>query len=436
LTKLVRRTRLGYSLGSLVTGPFGTVPGLVMVSYLTDTVRVPAAWASVILIAGKVWDVLFNPVAGRLSDSGLLRTGSRRRSILIGGTGGALFFVAIFVRPDFSVPLNALYIGLTFAACGSVYALFQVSFTALPVELTDSPPERTKLTSARIGVQAIVILVSGVGAPAIINGIGGMSGYRAMSGVIAVIITTGTLSLYFALRSASIGPPSPSAASFTQMTQLLSSWGAFRSFLCISFIQAAGIGTLLAAVPFFAYRILGHQSYSGLLFATFSCPAFFAIFLWPRLSSRVGKVIGLRLATVTFAAGLASLAFAQVLPLFATLTLVALSGVGYSGVLVFTLSVLPDLIAAEEQRTGQTLAGLVTGVWASAESLGLALGGGLLAIIIAVGGYVPGATAAANQPHSAIVAILAGSSIVPGLLIALALLLMRKSVLKRSHEES
>ena len=39
---LPRRVRAGYSLGSLVTGAFGTVPGLLLLPYLTDTLGVAA----------------------------------------------------------------------------------------------------------------------------------------------------------------------------------------------------------------------------------------------------------------------------------------------------------------------------------------------------------------------------------------------------------
>src|SRR5688572_26074364 len=40
--RLPRRVVTGYSLGSLVTGPLGTVPGLLLLPYLTDTLGVAA----------------------------------------------------------------------------------------------------------------------------------------------------------------------------------------------------------------------------------------------------------------------------------------------------------------------------------------------------------------------------------------------------------
>src|SRR5215217_5738837 len=99
MTVLATRTRLGYSLGSLVTGAFGTVPGLLLLPYLTDTMAVPAAAAGLIVLVPKAWDVVFNPFAGKLSDSDLVKTGSRRRFLLFGGIGVAILFAALFAHP-------------------------------------------------------------------------------------------------------------------------------------------------------------------------------------------------------------------------------------------------------------------------------------------------------------------------------------------------
>jgi hypothetical protein len=39
---LPRRVRAGYGLGSVATGAFGTVPGLMLLPYLTDTLGITA----------------------------------------------------------------------------------------------------------------------------------------------------------------------------------------------------------------------------------------------------------------------------------------------------------------------------------------------------------------------------------------------------------
>ena len=42
-TALPRRVRAGYGMGSVATGAFGTVPGLMLLPYLTDTIGLAAA---------------------------------------------------------------------------------------------------------------------------------------------------------------------------------------------------------------------------------------------------------------------------------------------------------------------------------------------------------------------------------------------------------
>src|SRR3954452_6535041 len=92
---LPRRTLAGYSLGSLVTGAFGTVPGLLLLPYLTDTLGVAAGVAGVLVLLPKAWDVLVNPVAGRISD----RRGDRRPFLIGAGLLLAVLFAAIFAGP-------------------------------------------------------------------------------------------------------------------------------------------------------------------------------------------------------------------------------------------------------------------------------------------------------------------------------------------------
>ena len=65
---LPRGVRAGYGLGSVATGTFGTVPGLMLLPYLTDTIGIAAGIAGAIVFLPKAWDVVLNPIAGGISD--------------------------------------------------------------------------------------------------------------------------------------------------------------------------------------------------------------------------------------------------------------------------------------------------------------------------------------------------------------------------------
>ena len=81
-------------------------------------------------------------------------------------------------------------------------------------------------------------------------------------------------------------------------------------------------------------------------------------------------------------------------------------------------AVLAGRAPADARRTGNNRNGVFTGVWTAGETLGLALGPGLYAVVLAAGGYVSStAGTVATQPSSALVAIIIGFSVVPALLV-------------------
>ena len=100
----------------------------------------------------------------------------------------------------------------------------------------------------------------------------------------------------------------------------------------------------------------------------------------------------------------------------------ALVGVGYAGCQVFPMAMLPDAAAVDARRTGSNRVGVYTGVWTAGETLGLALGPGVFALILAAGGYVSSTDGDATQPDSALSAIVLGFSVLPALLVLLSLL--------------
>ncbi len=99
----------------------------------------------------------------------------------------------------------------------------------------------------------------------------------------------------------------------------------------------------------------------------------------------------------------------------------ALVGVGYAGAQVFPMAMLPDAAAVDAHRSGENRAGVYTGVWTAGETLGLATGPGLFALVLALGGYVSSTDGSAVQPDSAVTAIALGFSLLPAVLMLLSL---------------
>ncbi|MEV4758713.1 MFS transporter [Micromonospora sp. NPDC049559] len=425
---LPRRVHAGYALGSLATGAFGTVPGLLLLPYLTDTLGVAAGVAALLVLGPKAWDVLVNPVAGRISDRTRSRWGARRPYLLFGGLALALLFVAIFAAPWRAGPAAAAYVAVAFLATATAYAFFQVPYVAMPAELTDDYQERTRLMTWRIALLALAILASGALAPVVVTaGGGGVVGHRWMGLFVAALIVVGALGAFAGTRGAPAARVERSEPTLRAQLAVAARNRPFRLLLLCFVVQSAGVATVLAGVDYFAEQVLRSPG-SGptLLFACFVGPALLVMPFWRRAGARLGKLRALVWASSILAVGTLALVAAPVLPPVAVYAMVAAVGAGYAGQQVFALAMLPDCIAYDTMVTGRRQAGVFTGLWTAGETFGLALGPGLYGLVLQLSGYVSSATGvAAAQPASARLGVLLGFTVLPALLVGLAVLPLR-----------
>ncbi len=421
---LTRGAVRGYALGSVATGAFGTVPGLLLLPYLTDRLGIAAGLAGAIVFLPKAWDVVLNPIAGRISDGTRSPTGPRRPFLLWGGLALAACFALLFAGPATPRGLAAAWVVVAFLACATAYAFFQVPYVAMPAEMTSDYGERTRLMTWRVAILALAILLSGASAPAIRDAVGVDQGYRVMGLAIAALILVGVLGAWRGTASAPVGRVRSVGGGLGAQLRVVAASRDFRLLLGTFVLQALATGAMLAGVDYVARHVLGRASASTLLFVCFVGPALLVTPVWQRVGARRGKRWGYVAASVLLAVGALVLVAARALPEGVVYAAVALVGVGYAGGQMFPLAMLPDVASVDAARSGENRTGVFTGVWTAGETLGLALGPGLYAVVLAFGGYVSSTDSTAVQPGSAVTAIALGFSVVPAVLVLASLVLL------------
>jgi Na+/melibiose symporter-like transporter len=430
--RLPARIRIGYSAGSLVTGAFGTVPGLLLLPYLTDTLGVRAGLAGLLVLAPKAWDVVVNPVAGRLSDRTTGRWGARRPYLLTAGLALAVLFASMFAGVYSGVE-GAVWVCVAFLATATAFAFFQVPYVAMPAEMTEgiglSDPygERTRMMTWRVASLALTILVAGAVAPLVVDMFGhGIPGHRAMGIFIAALMVSGTIAVFVFTRGAASGVVTQTESTLRAQLGVARQNKPFRVLVACFVAQAAGVATMLAGVRYFAQTVLHNDSATSLLFVCVVSPAILVMPLWNRIGARIGKLKGYVAASLTLTIATFALVASPILPIWAVYTVVGTIGVGYAGQQLFGLAMLPDCIAYDTARTGKRQAGVFTGLWTAGETLGLALGPGIFAITLQLFGYASSTSGeAAPQTSTAQLGVLLGFTVVPGMVVALALLFLR-----------
>ncbi|MFJ8821909.1 MFS transporter [Streptomyces sp. NPDC102467] len=429
---LSARVRVGYGLGSFATGTFGTVPGLLLLYYLTDVLGVGAGVAGLLVFLPKAWDVLLNPWIGSLSDrSTRARLGPRRSWMLLGALTMPLCFAAMFAAPGLDGGPAAAYVAVLFLLTASAYACFQVPYVALPAELTADPDERTRVMSWRVAFLAVAILLSGAVAPLLAGATaddrGSAGGYRLMGVVIGALLAVGMLAAVAATAGTRSVIPATSEPGLRAQLRAARGNAPFAWLLGAFVTQAAATGLMLAGTQYFATYILDRPGATTLLFACLIVPSLLAMPLWLAVGRRTGKRNAAVGASLCFLLGALGAAAGRELPTALIYGAVAAAGVGYAGMQMLPMAMLGDAIAADAYTSGRRRAGVFTGLWTAGETLGLALGPGLFGLVLALGDFASSdADHRVAQPGSALTAIVVGFGALPAALLLLSLPLLAR----------
>ncbi|NED83817.1 MFS transporter [Streptomyces sp. SID11233] len=397
-----------------MTGVFTTLPGLLLLPYLTDTLGTSAVLAGTAVLLPKAWDVLLTPWAGRRGDRSP-RTGAQLSHLTYGGLASALAFLLTFAGFAHG-GAGALWTTLAFTLAATAFAFFHASYAALPALLAPGQEARTRLVAGRVAGIAVAALVAGAATPALINATGGgLAGHRWAGVAGAAVITAATLAVRRTVTAT--GPTAPARPSYAEHPHpwtVLRTTPRFAPLVACAALQVVATGCLLAGGPYFAEHALNNANLTGTLVAAFVLPNLVLTSWWVRRSRGPGghRAV-LRQATLLFSGGCLLLAATPALPAAAPVVLLVV-GTGHAGQLLSLYAMLAEECAAA--GAAGRAAGTLSGLFGSAESLGLATGPFLYALALQCTGYTSSATGrAAGQSTLAHAGIIAGMTLLPAL---------------------
>jgi Na+/melibiose symporter-like transporter len=418
---------LRYSAGSLGMGVWITVPGMLLLYFMTDTLGVGPALAGVTLLIPKVVDAVAHPALGTWSDREARRRGHRRRMLTV-GLALAFALTALFTVPAGLSGLGAaLWVGVMYTAGNLLFACFQVPYVTTPTELRIGYHERTRVFMFRMAALTVGLLATGVAAPALVAS-GERDAYsRAAMLLSAFMIVTGLVAVrgvrQLTEECGTLPPPAQGHSVLADIRTALRDRD-FRPLLLAYLVTSTTTHLFLAAVPYYTAYVLGNEKLTSVLMGAFLGPAIVVGPLWQALSRRHGKQRALMTAQALFLAGCLGLWPAGELGTPATAALAVVLGVAFAGLQLLAFSMLSDAVAAAESR-GSTRAGAYSGIWTATDATGTALGPYLYALALTIGGFVATTGGTTPQPQRALDLLLIGFTALPAALMALALLLQR-----------
>ncbi|MBF9067115.1 MFS transporter [Streptacidiphilus fuscans] len=426
---------LRYAAGAWVTGTFGTVPGLLLLYYLTDTLAVPAAVAGAVVAVPKLGEVFLHAWVGRRVDAtARARPGRRARGrrvwMACAGVGLSAGFALLFAAPTPRGPLSAVWTALFFVVCVGAYSCFQVPYTAALAQVTTGSVQRVRFAAWRTAVYGLAVLACGALAPRIArHGTGQRAGYAVAGVVFGVLVLGAALTAAFSVPADAPAAPADTAVdaggpvTWRQQVALVRGSVRLRRLLGVQAGQSVATAMMLAGAQYFATYGLHDAAATSVLMCCLVVPLLAAAPVWHAACRRGGAAGGLAVAVCLFGAGALALGAASVVPRAVVYGCVAVCGVGYAGMQTLGVSLLGDLIAAGDPKrpghdrgTGMGTGGGTAGAWSAVEAAGTAVGPAVFSVLLALTGFVASAAGrSVVQPGAALAAIVCGVSVAPAL---------------------
>jgi glycoside/pentoside/hexuronide:cation symporter, GPH family len=418
-------TGLGYAVGDLGISLAYFAVGFFFLYYLTDVVGLSASLAGIVVLIGKIWDGVNDPLIGILSDRTRSSHGRKRVYILYGAIPFAISFVLLWWIPaGVSVPATFAIATVLFLLFATTYSLVGVPYQALVPVMTTQYDERTRLVGFKAIFSALGTILGGAIALVVGKEVGVATGIRVMAVGFGVFCA---LTLFVAARSVrSLGDEQATRITPVPLRRYvaLALEPNVSALLGFKILGAVATGVLTAVLPFFAEHVVGSTTAASVSLAVYTLTAAALVPVWNRLTHRVDKR-RLVLWSNVFAAlmlgliGLLASAGSSVVFYAGS----ALLGAAMSGYMLIPTSLVPDLVDWYEYERGERHESVFFGLWMTVHQLGLGVAGLTLGLFLDAFGYVGGADA---QSAEAVRGVRLAFMLVPGVFLVLAALLLQR----------
>lgn len=423
------RAGLGLAFGAMGIAAASQTLTVLLLRYITDSIAVSAAIASMLIAISHFYDALIDPSIGHISDRTQTRWGRRRPFLAISSVVMPLCLILIFNAPRLdNVQLLIGYLLLLLLLHATATSMYKVPYTATSTELSNDYHTRSRLMAFRVAGNSIgLMLGSTIPAWSLAHWGSAHAGYGHMSwliaGVVFVCCLAGTLLLPKEGDQRHCEPP----VSLIESALLAWKNKPFRIICAAHACFMIGVATVSTSNAFFTrYVLQASDAWLGAFYVIMVVSSLAAIPVWLRLSRRYDKkptyIGALALYSVMhltwLSAGLDE-------PIETRALRVVAIGFALGGVMLIGFSMMADVIRYDAKLTGQRREATLCGIQSIIDRVFAVVGIVLIGVLLSALGYVTSRdNVLSEQPASAILALYISFSIVPALtgFISIALL--------------
>lgn len=392
--RLPFRVKLGYGMAELSSSLTWTLVAVCFLVFLIDVVGLQPAFAGFVLMVGKLWDAITDPLLGVVSDRLKTRWGRRRPFLLSVAVPYGVITWLLFSDFGLTDTLTKVYFIIAIILYNTAATILDVPYMSLAAEMTQDYDQRTALFSYRaVFSQIASIIASAVPwslAPFLAEVLGGeeRTGWSAMTAIFGVFAIIPILWTWNATRGYELYPEKTTVS----LRDVLSGPLKNRTFLYTMGVYTSAsmiigaVGTVMEMYMKHYMGFTGTQQTLAFLFL-FACTI-----LWIPVISKVSASYGKRESFIVFfglwivvqAVGVSLLKPFMVIPFY---ILMVLASAGVVTITLIGMSMIPDAVEVDEFKSGQRREGIHVGVLWFFRKLGIAVVIQLLGLILTWIGY-------------------------------------------------
>lgn len=431
--------KLSYGVGDFGSAITTNLLSFYLLFFFTNIAGIPPGKAGVILLVGKLWDGINDPMIGALSDGTRSVLGRRLPWMIYSAIPLGITFALQWLIPTSNPDLLFWYYIIISLLFNTFYTAVNLPYTALTPELTQDYNERTTLNSFRFSFSIGGSILSLVIALGIFSLLSNQSDrctqslpYLVLGLVIAILAIGSTflciLGIKRRVKQQLLEHPigNQKEISFIEQVKTAISNQAFLYVIGIYFFSWLALQITASIIPYYVadWMKLPPAVFTQIMILI-QGTALLMLFVWSKLSIKLGKKVVFFLGTCLWIIAQLGLYLLQPGQLNLMLGLAVLAGAGLSTAYLIPWSMIPDVTDLDELNTGKRREGIFYAFMVLVQKLGLAIGLFLLGIMLERSGFVQ-ATACAPpplQPDSALEAIRIAIAPIPAILLLVSLLL-------------
>ena len=389
--KLPLKVKLGYGVCDLGGNLFFTVIAFLLLNYLTDTVGIAAGLAGSVIMIGKIWDAITDPMAGYLSDRTRTRWGRRRPYIFFGSFPLFAAMVVMFTHPGLTdqVHLFIWAIGVYCFLC-TAYTLVNIPYNSMTPELTQDFHERTSLNGYRFGFAVIGTLMgAGAALPLVAAFESKTTGFTVMGAIFGAVMLVTALITFFTVQEPASPTRPPKQGFFNTYLKVFKN-KPYVLILATYSLHVTAL-TVVSGIAIYYFKYIHNnepQTTIAMLILLVTAMVFIPVSVIA--AKRIGKKRAYAIGMLVFSIAIFILfAWGHRMPLNFSFGMMFFAGIGMGFTYAMPYAMVPDAVEYDYLLTGERTEGAFYGIWTFGIKIGQAVALGITGLVLSITGYVP-----------------------------------------------